>query len=374
MNNGSLYFPPFLANEIAVLLLNNNSFEKIPFKKRNNVNTPSNCFIGAVSYNGYIFFTPNFYPAIMQMNVNTNELIYHTDWITPLDELTGGSAGGYFGHPLVIGDTIWLASISGNAVMEFNMETCKSVVHEVGEKGNRYVYILYDGETMWLSPFFTTKTPVIKWNPITNTVKAFPEIYSNDDNASFLASVYNNGDTWFFPLTGDYTYKINSQTDEVSIANEFALANEFTLADDTDQPDQPAVVYRCAQVHGNSVYAYNEHKETLVEYDSKTHKRRAEKIEYSPNMSDELELIFAKLLIHEDSKKKTINDCYIWENKNVLLKMFITYVDKLYNSDEIKLRNLRKRISQFLTVNTDGTSGKEIYSYVKKKVLASSYA
>jgi hypothetical protein len=317
VRNGIIYFAPFFAKEFAAYSIRDNSFEKLSFNKN------ENCrdfifyrdFSGTIIHEDYVFFTPHLHPAIARLNIETKEIDYYSDWVVPLKILTGNIQDAFFMLPLVVDNSIWLAACGANAVVEFNMDTCISTVHEVGKKGYRYNGICFDGENYWLSPRSGTVFPVIKWNPQTGVLKEYPEVYFDKGDNGFLPIVYCDGYVWLLPGFAKHAVKIDVRTDKISIAEEFEP--------DLSENENNARKYCFVQTFGKCIYTYNEQSETFIEYNCDTKERREEVVKYSPKIIEQI-------------------------NENI--------------SEEIP-ESKNKTITRYINANADGTAGQAIYRF-----------
>jgi hypothetical protein len=166
-----LYFPPLLANEIATYSPQTEVFDKVKYKDNNDGEETIRDFMGAVVYGDYVYFTPVEYPAIIQLNTKTMQITRHTEWVTPVRELTGDSQNGYFCRPTIVGSSMWLPIRNSNAVMEFYMDTGKHTIYEIGNTKYCFSHAFFDGTYFWWSPLYGTNTPVVKWSLETGVIK-----------------------------------------------------------------------------------------------------------------------------------------------------------------------------------------------------------
>jgi len=368
--NKILYFPPFLAGEIAACSLRDNTFEKIPYEHNDNTTETTKAFIGADVYDNYVFFTPYMFPAIMKLNTETKEIIYYTDWTDKINNLASNMDQPFFLLPLTVGKTLWLASCRANAVLEFNMETCEFIVHEVGQSGYLYNGICFDGTNFWLTPRIMTNTPLIKWNPQTGAIKEFFEIYTdevNEKDKGFLSGVYCGGYLWLLPFLGINAVKIDVNTDLVSIAKEF---NPEPQVSESKQ----SIKYFWVNTLGDSIYTYNQQRATFIEYNCAAKERREEVIRYSPETTAQLEPLIAQAFLSNDiSAMNSLYDCYYYEDNYHRLNYFIRHVAKENKAEkelqsEMTIAQRRLEITRSASVNSDGTAGQAIYNYIKNLI------
>jgi len=360
--NDCLYFPPFMANDVAVLSLIDVKIEKVKLIDRQVYNGGMN-FIGAIARGDYVYFSPYLYPAIVRMNTKTRELSYFSDWVEPLSKLTSNTQHGYFGYPILVGNSIWIASLRGNAVIEFNTETCKSTVHEVGDKNFCYHGICYDGDNFWLTPYVSTETPVIKWYPKSGDIKEYPNLNLDNGTRVWLIMTYSDDHIWLFPVTSKKAIRISKQTDVISNVDE-----DKTYSTKNDSTENSAQYFFIHQ-YGDSIYKFNCQKGTLIEDNYSINEYREETIDYSHEQSVELEKLYARVYSFDRDRLEKYEYGYYYEGNSKLIGSFVAYVLGNHDEDEAAMHNHRLSIARSLTDNIDGTSGQEIYSYIKRYML-----
>ena len=355
--NGCLYFPPFTAEQIAIYSIEDNTFERVRYKEiKKGKAEGSGDFCEAIAYGNNIYFIPRCYPAIMCLDTVTKELSYHSDWVEPLEKLIGDVRDAYFFFPMFTGHTVMIAACGANAVVEFDMETCVSVVHEIGKPGCRYSGICFDGESYWLSPRYNT--PLVKWNPQTDETKEFKDLHNEDKGIqnSFLPCVFCSGYVWLLPMKADHAIKIDVSTETISIANEFEFEHQGA-------PEYLGFKYLFLQVFNNSIFAYSEKTGDLVEYNCETQKCRKEKIKYATDALSHIEPLIAKSFI--DISDADIPETWVLENKLLCLWDFANYLVLYGDCAEAKsMQKRRAEAVRSLNAYSDGTSGAEIYRYV----------
>ena len=356
--DGRLYFPPFSAKQIAIYSIEDNAFEKVRYKTTEDTTNDGGDFSEAIAYGNYIYFIPRRYPAIIRLDTVTKELSYHSDWVEALEKLIGNVWDVYFFFPLSVGRTVMLAACGTNVVVEFDMEACTSIIHEVGKSGYRYSGICFDGECYWLSP--RNNTPLVKWNPTTGETKEFIQLHTEDKGmqSSFLPCVFCFGYVWLLPMMADHAIKIDVSTDIISIAHEF----EFEYQDESEHL---GFKYLFAQVFENSIFAYNEKNGVLVEYNCETKRCRKEKIKYTSEALPHIEALVAKSFLDSSDAVLPENSRY-YESKLSRLWDFVNYL-VLYgdNAESKSMENRRADITRSINAHSDGTSGAAIHTYIR---------
>jgi hypothetical protein len=351
-----LFFPPINAKEIGVYSLSDQTFTKIPYPVSLTGNHRYRAFFGAVGYEEYVYFTPFEYPAIMRLNTSTGELKFYDEWIAPLGKLMGDVKSPFFPPPTIVGDSIMLAAYEANAVVEFNMATQQSVVHEVGQKRFRYNGICFDGENYWLSP--RKAFPVVKWNPQTGETREFSDLLdpNKDIINPFAPIIYCNGFVWLLPRFAEQAFMIDVHSGSVSIATPFRLEVQ-------DSATKSKVTYGLSYVSENSIWAYRKDKGTLIEYNCETKKCREEAIKYP---QDAMGSLLADNFIVTPEAIEKLEDCLYCEGNGVNLQAFIAHLVSRGDSAEVAAMTKRRaELAQTGNMHMDGTAGQAIYEFAK---------
>ena len=362
VKDNTLYFPPFSADEISTYNTMDNSFKKIKYDKKYSDPLKRIDFNEAVTYGDHIFFIPQFYRAIMRLNTKTNEIDYYSDWVDSLKKRKGYVEDIFFSFPIIVGCSLMLAVCGTNAVVEFDMETCESTIHSVGKTGYRYNGICYDGKYYWLSP--RCNTPVVRWDPSSNEVIEFKELYFSEKNKQpFLPCFYYDNYVWLIPFLAPHALKINVDTDEITIAKEFEYKN-------LNNNDDHIWKYIFAREHDDSIFALHMTGGTMIEYNTKTKESKEEKINYSAEAMSYIEHLTAQALIIEPDEINAAYNTIYSECDELRLKDFMNFIVLCNDSDvENELIAKRAALTRSKIRNADGTSGVAIYEYVKNIII-----
>jgi len=361
--DNKFYFSPFGAENIGSYDFINDEFTMYAYEKTYDRDIGHRDFCGIVVYGDYIYFTPYLYCGILRLDTLTKETVCYTDWVEPINELAGHVEDAYFIFPAKVGASIWLASCRANAVIEFNMETERSVVYEVGGKEYRYNGISYDGESFWLTPRINTLTPIVKWNPEKGVMKEFCDIYKGDSGAhGFTPGVLHNGFMWFLPSLSRCAYKINVQTDSIYVADEF----ELTLC----EGELAKAKYFKPMSFGDCIYAYNELRKTLVEYNTGSGEYKEKQIEFSQEILNYITDMIKKTFIRNAEEINCETDCYYYESEIIRLVDFFDYIaDNTCAEEKASLCAARRKIAKEINCHVDGMAGQAIYDFTQKIIL-----
>lgn len=344
-----LYFTPHTAKAIAVYSLKDRCFSTIPFEVGEEVMAPRH-FSRAIVYENNVFFTPYSYPAILCLDTETGAITYYNDWVKPLQQRIGSVKSTYFLAPVCTGDSIMLAACGTNAVVEFDLKRRSSRLHFVGRSNYCFNGICFDSENYWLAPRYNT--PVLKWNPKTNSVTEIPILDSDSDDAKlyFNSIVYSDGRVWLLPLLAEHAIKIDVHTNEATIADIFDAPTGLC---DIKYAGQR---YVFSQVCGESIVAYSAITASLVEYNPKSGAFKSEPIRYSQDILESLKPTFDELFLQNAD---AADSAIFRESDFTSVNLFLDYITQ---ADEVKKTNDGES-------NTYGAAGKAIYDYVKKLIL-----
>ncbi|MCL2284577.1 MAG: hypothetical protein FWC26_14785 [Fibromonadales bacterium] len=224
-NNKKLYFAPFFKNDkISVFNMEKKSFERIEFKDDCKYDRK---FKAVISFKNFVYFIPYDFPAIMKLNVDTNEIEYFSEWVEKISKLQTSKLP----HEIWKNSKLWGFCVvdteiaimihGANAVMFFNMETCDYEIKSVGEKSEQYNHICFDGQNYYITTFY--KDYIVKWNRQTNEVFKIkiPSFSKKDGIGANFSTRYLNGYVWLIPSLANSTYKIDINTNEVTELPEF---------------------------------------------------------------------------------------------------------------------------------------------------------
>lgn len=147
-----LYFAPMCADKIWRYDLTNREWKGYERKILDNW-TDSKDMFQAVLYKGKIFFIGSFYPAIIILNPETEEMEYVTEPYKNRIEVSKETRDCWFRTDYVLRDNVlYMASCVDNTVLHFNMDNYEFSYLKVGDDDLKYSGIGWDGEYFYLSP------------------------------------------------------------------------------------------------------------------------------------------------------------------------------------------------------------------------------
>ena len=323
--NNCIYFAPFRANAIAEYNKTDGNIATIPFKSDLDEKRGEFNFIGAFLKNGYVFFTPHGYPAIIRLNVLTKEIDYYSDWHEVLINFTHINTTYYFGYPCDMGGSSFaMASSTTNAVVVFDTSSLSSTVYEVGVKGSYYSCICYDGNDFWLTR--PNDCSVIRWNPITEEYKEISDLYKYSSTPPEVRRgmfcLFCDGYVWIIDSIDNQTIKIDIVTESVYDAPELRPS---ILKSKNRLYELHSFVY--AQSSENSVFTCEAGNGALIRYDCKTGERTEKTILYSAqDLSTKIPEFARRYLLDNEGSCVNIRKSIHYEQNYRPLEGYINHI------------------------------------------------
>ena len=373
MNNDKLYFSPLSAERITIFDMKNGTFHMIPFDEpptytSGNYNKGAK-FISVVSYKSWLFFIGCSYPAIIRMNASTGELDYFSDWINKITRYVTHPDDPYWAMGFcVIENHLFLTSLCANVIMDFDMDTCSSKIHQVGSKGNCYSAICYDGKEFWLSP--KNDTPVVSWNPENNHF--VEHNITLDDyvgcDSSFWTICSTNNKIWLFPFYSNKAICIDKDVESRVVAAE-AFQEAYSVKTNYS-PKTGLGSYIMAKAIGDVIYAHTGRDNKFIAFNTANNERREEHIMLSEEQSIQLNQLGSLSYLEKAKYCGTHLDCIFNETPLTDLESYLDYVvnmSKSMENDSLSCKQME--LFKNTIINADGTAGEAIFNYAKKLML-----
>lgn len=349
-----LYFAPCTSNEIGVFDLNTEQFEKIPFRNPlQHKKTASDLYakFAAVSTcKKWVYFVGSYYPAILRYDTVTGEINYFDDWLEPLTKLLHKENFPYLSSCSVAGSVLLAASANANAVVEFDMESCVSTVHEVGSKENFYSGICFDGNSYWLAPYHGGA--VVKWDPRTLAWTEYdgypPDILLKQ--FSFAHIGYAAGYVWLLPANANMALKINVSSGVMEQADEFLKEDDYAR-----------IHFEYVTPDGRKIYTHSLKKICFTEHDSIISLSN----EHHSSVSNEDNLLKTLDKLRNKALFPTAKQGFFYEHGFCTLRDFL---DNLGGSNQSTASSRQAELQKCQIAKGNVTAGKAIYEYCKNEV------
>lgn len=187
---------PCSAREVAIYDLRYNIAKKIALNKLCDLNRKIK-FWGAFSCGKYAYFLGAEYPAIVRMNLDTEELVYFTDWKEWIGNRTSDYL--YLSDFFIRGKYAFCSYFYEDAILKIDLQTdiMETIQLKSGVKG--FYGMADDGENVWLLPSYGRR--IIKWNPDSGKVLKITIPYSQADvDRPFHPPLIDGDKVYLIPL------------------------------------------------------------------------------------------------------------------------------------------------------------------------------
>lgn len=211
---------PFSATGIYMIEMTTREVKYIPVKTKNldveNFNQVFPKFMDATVFNNRIYMVGTFYPVIVEYDIALNKLNFFDGWYKDASAYFNSSEDAMVRKIAAVNEKLYAPLCKGNAILEFDMETHISKVHQVGDNRCNYSAACYDGDNLWLAP--RNNGGVVKWNIETDeyyAYKQYPEELNMPNNS--FNDIYCDEDKniIFVPGNANMFLNYNKQTNQI---------------------------------------------------------------------------------------------------------------------------------------------------------------
>lgn len=167
---------PWNAREIAVYYLDSAICRKLTLDSYCNPNGGGK-FYEAFSYGKYAWFLGTVYPVIVRMDMDTEEMVYFSEWA---DWLKGkGTDYLYLSDYVIRGKYAFCSYCYEDAVLKIDLQDGGMETIPIGSGVSGFYGMADDREDIWFSP--THGREFVQWNPDTGHMTKHTIPYSGDD-------------------------------------------------------------------------------------------------------------------------------------------------------------------------------------------------
>lgn len=208
---GNIYLIPFRAKDIAVYSIKNKQFRRIALKDTNDFQVGNNKnelakFWVSVVYRENIILMPHNYPAIVKLDMCSENCEFSTDLVEKIDEIALNGEP-YITDAYIENDVAILSVGCADAVVEINLETLDFNLREIHFENKGFNGIVKGDNNIWLAPRIGNKVAVcdignckIKTIDLgiyleSNQYVPFHSMYKMGDNMCFIPNLC---DKWIF--------------------------------------------------------------------------------------------------------------------------------------------------------------------------------
>ena len=146
-----MIFVPATAKKVWIWKIKENKLVGIEIE---HAKMPGNIkFLSSCLQDDRLFLFGCHYPAIVELIVNEEKLIYHTNILKMIKQKAFSVNDCYFRTNYArVGTKIYLAACADNKILEFDFLTKEGKWYTVGKREDRFSGIAYDGDCFWIAP------------------------------------------------------------------------------------------------------------------------------------------------------------------------------------------------------------------------------
>lgn len=339
-----LIFTPMSANEIAIFDIDSNEITKIPVLENEKCNSKLK-FSGIAKYDKWVFLIGCTYPAILKIDMITDEVEYYSEWSIDIEKYIVDASDVYFKRDFYMKEEyLYIPFCNAGAILKFNMLTGQHTIINLEENHGFSSICVDEKDNMWLSP--RKNGAIIKVDIDTFKVTKYDKYPSKFISGMFPFSniEYLNGCLWLMPQTANMLLKFDIEKEEMECIKYFENDALNTLSSH----------YTFSYVKDNFIKAFNCDLSKIVHFDDKNN-----------------EINDYKLEIHKNNVSIDINEGnnifnYInLESEFFTIEDFVNYIANYKGKEN---ENQKKAFSNIFS-NPDGTSGEKIHEYILKEIL-----
>ncbi len=176
-------------------------------------------FFQTILFEDVLFLFGSLYPSIIKLDLITKQLTYYEEMFNELPEDFVEKGKAFFRCDYAtVGSKVYFATCCGNLVLEFDLRTTDYSWYSVGNTGNEYSGIAWDGEYFWLSP--RENTPVVRWDGKSDVKEMKLPQGVEGTNGLFLGVAVYQGDIIFPAMTPRKTVIIHKKSEsDIEVAD-----------------------------------------------------------------------------------------------------------------------------------------------------------
>ena len=205
-----IIFAPSLANDIAIYDINSRKTELIALKELDSSKPKYFKFWTSLCYGDFVFFIGHYYPAIIALNIYTNELHYISEWVEELETNHKNIENEpYLTEGVIIDDYAYLPFCCSNALLKFNLSNFSWEIIELDVECGGFNGLNKCDDTLYLITRNTNE--LVRWNYINNSIKKIKvcsDIYT-DNYVGFHKPLIFNDYIYLLPIKAKHFYKID---------------------------------------------------------------------------------------------------------------------------------------------------------------------
>lgn len=274
-----LYLFPFAAQNAYKVDIETREIEVIeieePQKGIYEAYNSSAKFLSSFIYEERIFVVGVTYPAILEYEIETGKIVYHSEWMNEIkmylknDEVL-------FRRGILVKDKIYIPSGRGNVLLVYDLVERKYDINKIGNEEEGFSSICFDGEEFWMAPI--NNGSIIKWNETSREVDWQCKVPENfhKGNHSWNEIIFWKEHILLLPGKADTVLEVSKKMNKIP---------ELTQS-------LQGIGYTVSYVDGENLYLFSEKNAVLYIIDSEVHVHEAIRMASLNKESRDLKTIY----------------------------------------------------------------------------------
>ena len=357
----SLYFAPLAADGLAKYSLASGEYRYIELPKPAEISSivkyrSDTKFVQAFFYEHYIILIPWTYPGILRYNLETEEFDVFSSWIKDIEPLiTKEPSLGYFSRGLILEEKLFIACVSSNAVLEFDLVSNEHTIYTINNSNIGYFGVCHDGTDFWLLP--VNAGAVVRWNKAAGLVCEYRELIEDtefDGYFPYINICCTDKYVWILPHSGNSAVKIDLEIGTISTACEFQSELDEKLLSNQIKN----WCYSMQFILNETIYAFSVKSNRLLAHNTQNGQIIRKSIE--PTADDAVKLVAEQVRrLSDGSYPEGDFSGGVMHEHQVPLRGYLDYLARSADST-----------SHNAKTEPMSNAGEKIYNYVKQAVTA----
>lgn len=342
-HRNQLILVPYFAKEIAIYNMENKSFMKIPFKDGKRTR-----FVHGIKFGEKILMVPAYGDAILELDLEKNKLLYHTDCITEIKKTSSENQPLFFNTVVRKENLIVAAAAQTNKVLIFHMDSKEYEYRIVGNDTDGYWSMVYSDGNFWLAS--NNGCFLTKWNYEKNTwkkIELFPNGFAGE-NKCFIQLVEAEDHIYIFSKNSNMLLKLNTKTEEIT---EWDIHTHYKEGSrKNDYYNWPSNYYFARKISNHQIVTMSAYDNSILTID----------IESGIIQVDDIEARFDQKDFYKKFRRQSKNiPLACSENNLTTLCQFIDVASGDFDRKDVEIGLYKEVINHM-----DGTCGEKVKNYL----------
>ncbi len=259
---GKLFLIPRAAKCISVFDIKKNEFEEIeisvPVQYDANLYVDWLKFISSIIADDWLYMIPRSYPAIIEMNLHTYELVYHIQWLFDIKNKIMEYDSFFWSDCIIRDEELILASSIANIILAFNIETKRYKVLYSGNIPQSYSGMSMIGKNILLTERKSGRLKL--WDMSQNIMTDYgimPDAFSIKKVIGFSSLIQIGNSIFAIPLWANMMLRVIPGNTEIQTVKNY----------DAERGNNEEIAISCAWTKNRKLYCMNNLSKSIEVFD-----------------------------------------------------------------------------------------------------------